>query len=323
MSQTPTEPSLYALCACLIASLPWRFASLLPARLRWHLGQMLGIACFALSPKRRSIARRNLAACFPQHSKSERNRLALECFRHAGNGLLSKGFAMFASPARIAKEVHWKDLETVDSLIDGDASVVLLCPRFASEMVALRAFSERSALVVMQDSPDRSIFDLGFKVALEGDRSDYGWMNLLYRKRSANSVKMTEFGDGPVAMLEALENGIPFYFSPDANALIDEQRVFAPFFGMPVATYSFLSMLAGRARSRILMCYPVLLPKGGGFDLHVALLPEDFIEGDAQQDARRINSAVEKLVSDNPEQYRWFHRRFKNLPLGEERLSLA
>jgi KDO2-lipid IV(A) lauroyltransferase len=44
---------------------------------------------------------------------------------------------------------------------------------------------------------------------------------------------------------------------------------------------------------------------------------ENFPSSDIEQDAARINQAIEQMVYANPEQYGWVHKRFKTRPPGE------
>ncbi len=319
MSRFRTEPRLGELWGGIAATVLWRFASTLPSYVRWHLGRALGLAAFALARSRRVVVQRNLELCFPQFDPDYRDRLAIECFRQFGCGILSWGFAIFASSGRIRMEVKITGKETLDSLLENNVSVILLCPHFVSAMVAMRTISEHTPMIAMYDAPINPVFNLGYKIAFERHRSPYRLINALYRGKGAHAVQMHHFKHSPKAVLKALDQAIPFFYLPDQNAKIRSQRVFAPFFGIQAATYSSLTKLAMFRNSRVLMCYPILLPKGRGYDLHLALLPEDFISGDAQQDAERMNAAIERLVKDAPEQYFWLHRRFKAHPENEPR----
>jgi KDO2-lipid IV(A) lauroyltransferase len=47
---------------------------------------------------------------------------------------------------------------------------------------------------------------------------------------------------------------------------------------------------------------------------------EDFPTGDAVEDARRMNEAVEALVRFAPENYMWTLKRFRTRPPGEPKV---
>ncbi len=317
MSRYRTEPNLVQLAGGILGTLIWRFASTLPARFRWTLGRTLGFVIYLFAKSRRKVVRRNLELCFPNQSQQYRDSLAVECFRQAGCGILSWGFGLFANPEKIHQQVQWTGRETLDELISNKVSVIVLCPHFVSAMVALRALVEFTPAVAMYDAPMNPVFNLGYKIAMEGYQSKFKSLNWLYRHQAANPVTMLHFRHNPRPILKALDQAIPFFYLPDQNAKIKAQQVFAPFFGIQAATYGSLSKLARYRNSRIVMCCPLLLPKQRGFELHIALLPSDFLTGDVEQDAAKMNDAIEQLVKDVPEQYFWLHRRFKIRPEGE------
>ena len=42
--------------------------------------------------------------------------------------------------------------------------------------------------------------------------------------------------------------------------------------------------------------------------------------GDAEEDTRRIQAAIEAAVRETPDQWLWIHRRWKTRPEGEKSL---
>jgi KDO2-lipid IV(A) lauroyltransferase len=56
---------------------------------------------------------------------------------------------------------------------------------------------------------------------------------------------------------------------------------------------------------------------GSGYDLELQSALQDFPSGDDLEDAVRINGIFEEWIRKQPEDYFWFHRRFKQRPPGE------
>jgi KDO2-lipid IV(A) lauroyltransferase len=46
---------------------------------------------------------------------------------------------------------------------------------------------------------------------------------------------------------------------------------------------------------------------------------ENFPDNDEVFNAERINRVIEEMISQQPDQYLWAHRRFKTRPKGEVR----
>ena len=59
---------------------------------------------------------------------------------------------------------------------------------------------------------------------------------------------------------------------------------------------------------------------GGGATLRAALLPAGPITGDAARDTQALQSKLEEVIREYPDQWLWIHRRWKTRPAGEPRL---
>ena len=317
MGRRYTEPKLQDHIFGLIGTLFWYSAGLLPSKWRWHLGGVLGSLLYLLNSNRRNVVKRNLELCFPEMSQIDRDHVAMQVFRFAGRGLLSWGFALFASDDRIKKEISWHGRETLETYLDSGKPVILLCPHLVSPMLTLRAIGELTPVVSMYEPPRNPIFDQGYHCALNGNQTKYGWVNRLYRKRGRHSIQMISSLGSMRPFYKALDKGTPFFLLPDQNAKRPAHRVFVPFFGVNAATYTSLTRFVRYRNARVFLCFSVMNADGSGHELHTEQLPEEFISGDLEEDARRLNATIEKLVRRAPEQYFWLHKRFKTRPPGE------
>jgi Kdo2-lipid IVA lauroyltransferase/acyltransferase len=97
--------------------------------------------------------------------------------------------------------------------------------------------------------------------------------------------------------------------------------VFVPFFGRPASTHRGPALFAVRLRAAVFACVARRLP-GPGVRYEVAgsrvALPDT---GDVEADVRTLTASLaahlEAEVRRAPEQYFWFHRRWKTPPPGE------
>ena len=317
MSRRSTKPDLDEHIIGFIGSLFWYPTSLLPPRIRWYIGGALGAVLYILASQRRKIVKRNLELCFPGQSRAQRNRTALETFRCAGRGLFSWGLGFFADTARIERELTWYGRETLEPYLQSRNPVILLCPHFVTPVLALRAIAELSPITCMYEAPVNPTFNLAYKRAMEGTKSPYGWLNRMYRNRATHPVKLVWSRASMRPVFEAMKKGEPFFYLPDQNAKREGHQVFAPFFGVQAATYSSLTRFVKYRNARIFLCFVIELQGGAGYEFHTRLLPQDFIRGNLEEDAARLNLEIENLVRRVPEQYFWLHRRFKTRPPGE------
>ena len=317
MARRSTEPTFKHHLTGLFGSLLWFFGGRLPGRLRWIVGGACGVALYYLHRSRRSIVERNIELCFPEKTKEDIDNISRQAFLFAGRGVFSWGFALFSSDKAIARQIDWHGKETLVNFLKTDKPLILLCPHFVSPMLTLRAVGLLSPVVSMYEPPVNPIFNLGYKCALNGQKTTIPWLNWIYRKRSANSINMYSSRGSMLPFFRALKQNVPFFFLPDQNAGRKGHHVFAPFFGVPAATYTSLTRFSQYNGARIFLCFSIMQFKARGYEIHITQLPKDFISGDPQTDAHKLNETIEKLVQQSPEQYFWLHRRFKTRPHGE------
>ena len=75
---------------------------------------------------------------------------------------------------------------------------------------------------------------------------------------------------------------------------------------------TLVTKLAQKAEAPVLLSYAERLPRGRGYRLHIAPLPDPVV-GETPQ--RRLNRAIEELVRRCPAQYLWAYNRYK-VPAG-------
>jgi len=100
--------------------------------------------------------------------------------------------------------------------------------------------------------------------------------------------------------------------------------VFVDFFGLPACTTpgpARLAMLSGAP------VVPAFLIRDGTSARHriVVLPPIDLVktgdrEADAIENTQHCTAVIEMMLRRYPEQWSWFHKRWKTRPLGEPRL---
>ena len=89
----------------------------LPYSMQMGLGRLLGRLSYYLIKKRRDIAARNLALCFPEKTVAERTQLLKQHFETNGMALFEMGMAWFMPYSRLQKRFvvkgaeHWQALQ--------------------------------------------------------------------------------------------------------------------------------------------------------------------------------------------------------------------
>jgi KDO2-lipid IV(A) lauroyltransferase len=274
-----------------------RLITLLPMRVIWVLGTILG-AFFQLFPsKLKRVVRINIGLCFPELGKEGQRRLEQHHFRTLGVSILSYGLSWWSSAARLRRLVKMRDRHHYDNALAAGQSIILLAPHFlALDVCGVPLSTERKMITMYRQSRNRII-------------------DSLLKKRARYGAVLFERKSNLKALIRYIREGRPFYYLPDQDPG-GAESVFVPFFGVPAATVTAFSRIAKITNAVVIPCYNRILPWGRGFEVRFEEPFRDYPSDDPEKDARRMNEEIEKAVRKNPEQYLWGYRRFKTRPAG-------
>lgn len=307
-SESEPPPSLATLLRRFCAPRFWplwlalaalRALALLPLPALYALGCAAGALAHAMHGPRRRIARRNLRACFPAKTEAEINRLARAHFRALAAAVLAGGIAWWGSDARLQRLTRFRNRAIYDDARARGDAIIVLAPHFMGLEHGGIRLSMSTPMVSMYQRHKNPLLDAFIK-----------------RRRARFGAIQFDRRRAPKTMLRLIRAGRPFYYLPDQDPGRGK-GVFAPFFGVPAATFAALGRLAGITRATVIPCATRLLPRGRGFEIIFGPPLVDFPSGDDVADAAAMNRAIESLVAHAPAQYLWSHRRFKTRPAGE------
>jgi Kdo2-lipid IVA lauroyltransferase/acyltransferase len=271
----------------------------LPLVVTRGVGAFLGAIMFFVNGKRRRIARTNLQLCFPELSAAARARLVRRHFIVYGQSVSDVAHLAWSSRRRLQRMTHWQGLDSYRQFVHGGRHVILLVPH-------LVGINFSGALL----SRERSTFAL-----VKPLRNDVmNWF--LHRARTRFGAVLLTRRQGLRPVIRALRRGLTFYYLPDED-LGPKHSVFAPFFGVATATLSTLGRIAALSDAVVIPCFVRLAPWGRGYEIRMLPPLEDFPTGNENDDASRMNRAIEAGVRTMPEQYFWTFKLFKTRPTGE------
>jgi KDO2-lipid IV(A) lauroyltransferase len=273
----------------------------LPLPLQAAIGNALGWLLALLPGKRRHVVATNLALCFPDTPKRERDRWLRQTYQTAMRAVLEHGLLWWGSEARLRRLVR---IDNPDAALgDGERPVIWLAPHFVGlDMGGVRLSLDRQVASMYAPSKNPA--------------SD--WLMLRGRSRFHAPVLVAK-SDGIKPVLKALKARLPFYYLPDQ----DQGRlnaVFVPFFGIQAATLSALPRLARLTGAQIVPVITRQLPGGQGYAVRFYPPWDNFPSDDIEADVARMNAFIEDRIREMPPQYLWLHRRFKTRPEGEASL---
>lgn len=275
----------------------------LAVRPRMALGWLLGWLAPHLLRRRARIVSRNLALCFPEQSKRQRQVLLKAHFRVLAQTIVDRGLLWFGSPEAIQASVELVGQEHLVDCVDKGQAVMLLAPHF----VGLDAAATRLTMITPEGgtlySPQR---DPDVDALVRLGRGRFNRVELVSRKAGLRGV------------IRLIKEKIPLYYLPDMD-FGSRGAVFVPFFGVPAATQTATAQLARQFQLPVLPVLSWWNPQTGRYRVEVlpplASFPDP--EKTPEEDTAHLNQLLEGWIRREPSQYYWVHRRFKTRPAGE------
>ncbi len=277
----------------------WLLRLLARLPLAWlrGIGGAIGSLLYPLIPKRRKIALKNLALCFPELDEAARERLARQHFQVFAQTMLDRAWLWHADPA-----VTLERLNLIGGIgqFDGHAPIVIFAPHFLGLDAGATALSQQIARQFDTIYTEQSNKTADAWIA--HGRQRFGNARLLRKSESVKSI------------VGAIRRGEPLYLLPDMD-FGPAESVFVPFFGVPTATVPSLARFARLGRAQVVPVTTRLT--SAGYDIVVHPAWENFPTHDPVADTARMNRWLESVVVTMPGQYYWVHKRFKTRPPGE------
>lgn len=276
----------------LLRLMPWRIAT--------SFGASLGSLGYRPLGIRKKVVERQIAGAFPEYSKAEVDRVALECYRHLGRSTIETALLPYRGAKGVLGLVEsvsgWNEMEA--SIARGKG-VVLAAGHFGNWELLGSYLAARGVAV---DAIVRSMANPDFDRYLNATREEIG-MTVVYDR---DAVRRTP---------RSLREGRVVAFVADQGVL-GLASTFVPFFGRPAKTPRGAAVFALRFNAPVVFAVAVRKPNGL---YHISIEPvETELTGDRDADVDGIvakyTGILESWVRRYPEQYFWHHRRWRRQP---------
>jgi len=266
--------------------------SLLPLRANHLLGSLIGKVLYLFNSDAKRVSVQNIALCFPELSQHEHDALVRQSLIETGKGLTESGWVWnvsFSDNAKYIRRFIGKEH------LDGAEKTILLTPHMGCWEITGR--------VIACDRPLTFLY----KPLSNSAQNDY----LFERRNQGNLTMASADRSGVLKLQRAMVKGHLIGILPDQDPG-EEGGIEAPFFNQSVNTMTLLAKLTKKHNAKVVMLWAKRLDKGQGYDLIAE--PIDIIADadDLLAQVSKMNSAIEVLVRQCPEQYLWSYRRFKS-----------
>lgn len=277
------------------------FSAFIASLSRKHVicaGRFLGWIAYGLDARHRRIVRRNLHFAYPQWSPERIRKLTRRVFQNPGVSFLEFCQASCFSKQDVLRNVRLKGEENLRNAMQDDNGLILISAHLGNwEMVNffLSSYFHYPLVMVARKIQSRILHQWVY-----GVRSRFG--NIVIDKKNAMSH-----------MKKALRQG------KMVGILIDQatsrgEGVEVDFFGRTVTATPAVSLLARRYDCPVL---PVFCVRDTDAELTLIIEPPlalkrtKNLRSDLQENTQRMTHVVEKAVRAYPEQWFWFHKRWK------------
>lgn len=269
----------------------------LPRRQGLALFSRLGGAAYRCYRRDRETALRNLALAFPGSDSRVLEAMAKGCF------------VAVARNAYDALRLSWLPGERVMELctVEGEEHLLGAC-REGNGVVAVTGHIGCWELLAAYFARK------GYRVnVVYREMRDRRLEALLLGMRSRNGVSSIPRGSSAVTAFKALRRGDILALLIDQD--IDVDGIFVPFFGVPAHTPRGAAAFAVRSGSPVVPVAIHMQPGGGH---RITVLPPLDPPGAGLSERERIDdltaratAAIERLVRVSPQQWVWFHDRWR------------
>ncbi len=278
----------------------------LPLHAALRLGAWVGALFYLLDVRDRRIAMRNLRIAFPEKSVAQRRRILRASCRNLGRVAAEFCHLPALTPESMLQRLRFADRAAWDRAIEqaGRRGAVIVTAHFGNwELLAYAHGLLGHPITLVHRPMHNPLVD----AVITDIRSPAGTRSI--KKKAAAKEA-----------LRALKRHEILVIPSDQNQTLS-YGVFVDFFGTSACTTPGVARLAMLTAAPV---YPVFLVREDeGAQHRIEILPEVEMastgdrEADIRTNTQRCSAIIEDMIRRHPEQWIWFHKRWKTRPPGE------
>lgn len=277
----------------------------IPLVLRKGFFRSLFFLFYHLGAKHRIIVLHNLCRSFPEKELKELQKIAMGVYRHFA--IVAAEF--FDLPFITRENIHeWADVEGLDNYqaaVAQGKGVLSIVSHFGNwELMTIAVPMFAKPMYIVHRPLRNPVID-----------------NLVeYVRTIHGNVMITKGGSGKLIMELLTANHVIGILS-DQNVSVRE-GMFVDFFGRPACSGVGLAVMALRSGAPVIPAFMVR-QKSGKYRLilkpAVKIIRTGTYEMDLLENTQQFTKIVEEVVREYPDQYFWFHQRWKTKKCQIER----
>lgn len=277
---------------------------ILPWAITWRMGRGFGWIAYKLLTKRKSTVARNVRRAYPDISESEIEDIVRGCYQHWGEGFISTLKLWMISRRKVESLVDAPGLEDyVMDHIHRKDPILYFTGHFGSWEMAGRyvgGMGDGAASIYrIQKNPLVDWF--------------LTWI------RQYHQLVLVNSWSGMAAFEDALKR--TFGLAVVGDQYKGKKGVSIDFFGIPSSTPRGAAVLTYRVKPTLVVL--ISTQHRGRYKIRIEEIdydtPERMSEEWIQELTQRLTNKLENAIREYPEQYFWFHRRWRDLDRKERK----
>lgn len=266
------------------------------------VGDIVGNFFASLSGRRRRIIDFNLSLAFPEMTDDERRKLAYAVTRHFARSALDAIRLQGLQPEELLASVEIVGWDNVERALSYGRGAFFLTAHIGSWEVAalVTGLKVEAGLSVVNRPLDNPLLE----AELDRLRKLYG--NHVFGKQNIVREVLAQLKKG---------GGVGILID---QRIREDSAVEVPFFSHPAWTPGILARMASKTRAPVVPTF-ALRDRPGRYRLRYdqPVIVDDFPESDLEVVplTTRYMSILEAAIRENPDQWLWYHDRWKQLRL--------
>jgi len=279
------------------------FLIVLGKKLSLKFASAAALFVYYFIPYRKEYVRGALKTSFPEKSDKEITKILKNTYKNFFAVMVDIMFFPRMSDEQIKNLMVFDDKGRFEQIHKEGKGCILLSAHFGNWELTALSFSKRYPMSVVTGRQSNDLVD---EYMMKSVRTNRGYNAIAARRDDASGLFR--------GVLKALKNNHFVAILSDQDA--GGSGVFVPFFGRPASTPKGAALFALRAKCPIITALGVRQKDGTmQMTLQEITLPNT---GNQEEDVKTIMAVYTKQLEDavrkNPEQWFWFHRKWKTQP---------
>jgi len=249
-------------------------------------------------PRLRRVAMRNLAMALPEKTPAEHQAIADGVFRSIARLLYALARFPRINRSNVSEWIRYEGFEHFEQALQRGRGVLFATAHLGNWELSAFAHALMAAPMHVVVRP------------LDNLRIDA----LVARRRTLSGNRLIEKKESARSLLKALHANQAVGILIDQNSGLEE-GVFVDFFGIPACASSGFARLAAHTGATVIPGFALWSEAERRYVLK--FYPPLEMTGRLQEDTQRLQSQLEAVIREHPDQWLWIHRRWKNRPPGE------